>query len=154
MTWIKLKDIDEKLDNNRLNILEEVNKSNIQINDSIDKVYKILDIIKDNIDESNNMIVKEVNMLKESELTLDKKINDLDNKLNHLLTSIQTIGLRLDKTIKDLNNNVSKNLNKECKETKDSLKEINSELRNLSELTKILIVNDMASIVEDKKELK
>ncbi len=51
--------------------------------------------------------------------------------------------------MKDLNKDVSKKINKESKERKENLKEINSELSNLSELTKIMIVNDMASVLEE-----
>ncbi len=138
MAWIKLRDIDEKLDSNRVNILEQIGK-----------VHEDSQVIKDNIYISKNDIIKEINDLKEVDLTLRRKIDNLDNKLNYIVESIQNLSLQLDKTIKDLNKDVSKKINKESKERKESLKEINSELSNLSELTKIIIVNDMVSILEE-----
>ncbi|WP_282193092.1 hypothetical protein [Romboutsia ilealis] len=138
MARIKLRDIDEKLDSNRVNILEQ-----------IDKVYGYSQIIKDNIDISKNYAIKEINDLKEVDLTLERKIDNLDNKLNYIIESIQNLGSQLDKIIKDLNKDISEKINKESQERKDSLKEIKLELSNLNELTKIMIVNDMASILEE-----
>lgn len=125
MAWIKLRDIDEKLDSNRVNILEQIGK-----------VHEDSQVIQDNIYISKNDVIKEINDLKEVDLTLGRKIDSLDNKLNYIVESIQNLSLQLDKTIKDLNKDVSKKINKESKERKESLKEINSELSNLSELTK------------------
>lgn len=138
MAWIRLRDIDEKLDSNRVNILEQ-----------IDKGHKYSQEIKDNIYASKNDIIKEINILKEVDLTLERKIDNLDNKLNYIIESIQNLSSQLDNTIKDLNKDVSKKINNESKEIKESIKEINLELSNLSDLTKIMIVNDMASILEE-----
>lgn len=149
MAWIKLRDIDEKLDVNRLNILEEIDNGTTVINYSIGKIHEDSQIIKNNISKSNNKIIREISILKDNNLALEQKINDLDNKLNCIVELIKNLSIQLDKTIKDSNKDISKKLNKESKERKDSLKGINSELRNLSELTKIMIVNDMASILEE-----
>ncbi len=85
MAWIKLRDIDAKLDSNRANILEQIGK-----------VHENSQITKNNIDASKNDVIKEINDLKEVDLMLEIKIDNLDNKLNYIVESIQNLSLQLD----------------------------------------------------------
>ena len=145
----KLEEINKKLDSNKCSVLEHIDKGNIAINSSIKKVQEVSQILKSSIDTSTDEIRDEINILKDSNLNLEEKLNNLDGKLDYIIKSIQNLSIQLDKNIINLNKDMSKKLNKESREKEESLKEIHSELSNLNELTKITIVNNMSSILEE-----
>lgn len=145
------KEILNHIEVNKFNILEQLN-SNYENNVKNFEKFKEESFTSINkIEKDQNKIIQNIDIISENNAKLENKIKNLDNKLDSILFYMKDISIHINKTIENFNNNINEKIQKESDMVKLNFENINIELNNLNELTKMILVNNISSIIEEVK---
>ena len=108
--------------------------------------------ILNKVNLNNNNIIEEINNIKDSSIKLNERLDNMESKLDAITKAISILSSNIEinnkKTINSYKE-ISRKVAKEGIDTKESLKQMRLEVRDLGELTKMVLVNDLAKVIEN-----
>lgn len=131
MAWIRLKDIDEKIQKNHEELLVKFTDLTAELEISNKKVTEIQGLL-------DNELVK-----------INNKMDLLDEKIEYMLNSINDYKQDSIKIINKTGIKINKKVEDESIKNKEKIKNVLDEVNDINELIRILIVNNLTNIVEE-----
>lgn len=131
MAWIRLKDIDEKIQKNHEELLVKFTDLTAELEVSNKKVTEIQGLL-------NNELIK-----------INNKMDLLDEKITYMIDSINDYKQDSIETINKTRIKINKKVENESVKNKEKIKSVLDEVNNINELIRILIVNNLTNTIEE-----